>query len=237
MCKKGLLIALILLWGIFINQWVIEAEEKVDKGLCAYWSFDEGKGQIAFDKSKNANHAVIHGARWVKGKFGSALYFDGIDDYVDCGNDQSLNSPEKEITISLWFKPSITYDDAFKGELLCKNYYLYFHRGHILFSYFCGGKDFAYLRTTQNEWEEGKWYHIVAVYDYDLAEMKIYINGVLDNCGDHPRAIVGSPHKHLTIGIGDTKSYFKGTIDEVRIYNRVLSMEEIKSLYEKNKIE
>ncbi|HRR96284.1 MAG TPA: hypothetical protein P5150_06095 [Candidatus Ratteibacteria bacterium] len=56
-----------------------------EKGLVAYWSFDEGSGDIVKDNSSNGNNGKINGAKWVEGVRGYGLEFDG--DYVDCGKD------------------------------------------------------------------------------------------------------------------------------------------------------
>jgi len=47
-----------------------------------HMKFGEGKGNIAYDSSPHGNHGTIHGASWVRGHTGSALSFDGVDDYV-----------------------------------------------------------------------------------------------------------------------------------------------------------
>ena len=58
---------------------------RVIDGLVGAWHFDEGQGNIAHDSSGNNNHGTIYGAKWVDGKFGKALEFDGVDDYVEIG--------------------------------------------------------------------------------------------------------------------------------------------------------
>ena len=66
--------------------------------------FDEGSGTIAKDESGYGNDGIIHGATWTTGISGKALSFDGIDDYIDCGNDASLDIAD-EITIEAWMYP------------------------------------------------------------------------------------------------------------------------------------
>jgi hypothetical protein len=51
-------------------------------GPVAHWDMDEGEGTRAFDSSGNNNHGTISGATWTQGKYGSALSFDGADDYA-----------------------------------------------------------------------------------------------------------------------------------------------------------
>jgi hypothetical protein len=71
--------------------------------LRGYWQFDDGTGNTASDSSGYNNHGTIINATWTTGKFGDALNFDGIDDYVDCGNDTSFDIT-LENTVSAWIK-------------------------------------------------------------------------------------------------------------------------------------
>ena len=87
-----------------------------DTGLVSYWQFHESSsgsadGQTTYDEISNSNDGTIHGATWTTGKYGAALEFDGVDDYVDCGNDDSLDITDT-ITIEAWVKdPPLTLDD------------------------------------------------------------------------------------------------------------------------------
>ncbi|MDI6891330.1 MAG: hypothetical protein QMC83_10420, partial [Thermodesulfovibrionales bacterium] len=75
------------------------------RGLVGYWSFDEGAGQYAYDGSGNANNGTLtNGPKWTTGKSGGALSFDGIDDYVDCGNKPSLDFSTNDFTVEVWAK-------------------------------------------------------------------------------------------------------------------------------------
>ncbi|MFQ6062808.1 MAG: hypothetical protein ACE5J9_06490, partial [Methanosarcinales archaeon] len=64
---------------------ILVTAQTSDNGLVAEWAFDEGKGNIVKDTSGNGNDGTIHGATWVDGKFGKALQFDGVNDYVLLG--------------------------------------------------------------------------------------------------------------------------------------------------------
>ena len=225
---------LVLLIGTFITLKAVGIAEEIEKGLYGYWSFDEGKGEITLDKSENANHGIVHGAKWVKGKSGYALEFDGVDDYVDCGKNTAIKG--KELTISLWIK-FLSEPSKVNAHIVCRNYYLGFwgkRENPVHFSFYVGGKDFAGMMAGKEyRFVKGKWYHIAATYDYDIAEMRIYVNGECIATHDEARLIVaGNPNKPLRIGTGDGGAHFKGIVDEVRIYNRALSADEIKSLYE-----
>jgi hypothetical protein len=71
----------------------------------AYWSFNEGQGTTVNDSAGN-NNGTILGAEWTSGKFNSALSFDGVDDYVEVGDDPSLRFMQSSsFTISFWVMP------------------------------------------------------------------------------------------------------------------------------------
>jgi len=74
-----------------------------DTALVAYWSFDEGSGGVAHDNSGNGNDGTIYGAAWTSGVSGSALSFDGRNDYVMIPSSASLDI-RGSITLEAWVK-------------------------------------------------------------------------------------------------------------------------------------
>jgi len=77
----------------------------LDVGLVGYWSFDEGEGEIAHDKSGNGNDGTIHEANWAIGAKGNALSFDGVNDFVQVANPNSLNFGSTiDFTMMAWIK-------------------------------------------------------------------------------------------------------------------------------------
>jgi len=83
----------------------------------ASWNFDEGQGTAAGD-SAGENHGTIHGAEWTDGKFGKALSFDGVDDYVEVADDPSLRFMQSSsFTISCWVMPAAEGEG---GQILSK---------------------------------------------------------------------------------------------------------------------
>ena len=89
-------------------------EESTDKTSVGWWSFDEGKGEIANDKSPNKNKGTINGAGWTAGRVGSGLKFDGINNYVEVSNHPGLQSPEA-ITIEAWIYPTAPHQQGYGG--------------------------------------------------------------------------------------------------------------------------
>jgi|GEM_PF-2512163 len=81
---------------------------------------NENDGNTVYDSSGYGNNGTIHGATWTTGKFGSALSFDGENDYVDCGNDSSLDITDA-ITIEAWVYDPPPEKSESKGQVEISN--------------------------------------------------------------------------------------------------------------------
>ncbi|MDO9464530.1 MAG: LamG domain-containing protein [bacterium] len=214
---------------------VFAADVESETGLVAYWKFDEGSGARLADSSGNFNRGTSLGASWVDGKFGKALHFNGKDDYVDCRNTASF-APESNITVSLWGKRDsrISWADAFITKA---------HGGWTA-SYAIRESRFIINFVTQGEKTVyfgdqpfGVWTHYA--FTYDGSKMRGYINGV--EVAKSPVSVTDTikySSAPLIIGAhGSTGAgSLNGAIDEVRIYNKALSAEQIKELYQKSDI-
>ncbi|MHC4457061.1 MAG: LamG-like jellyroll fold domain-containing protein [Planctomycetota bacterium] len=201
----------------------------LEDGLVSHWTFDEGEGSTAYDSAGDNNGTLIGDANWTSGKIGGAIILDGNGDYVDCGNDSSLNV--EDITISAWINPdtipSLATGIVFKVNSYQTNLFGGRLKWGIWSDYLFSNYDFT---THTNEW-----HHTVITFEKtgtNQGEAKIYIDGVLDNSGSLSQDIdpTGS---NLYIGYKSDLSgaYFDGLIDDVRIYERALSDEEVWQLY------
>ena len=216
-------------------------EDTMTRGLVGYWSFDEGSGSTAYDASGNGNDGtLIHDPKWTQGKSGSALQFDGVDDYVDCGNDESLNITDA-ITVEAWVKWSAGVNKAIMDKR--DEHYANGGKGWMLRGD-SNGIDFAFGNGSDNYWRNNigtisinEFYHIaVTLYiSGTIGTTKIYINGKeVDSCNHTIVADLDISNNHsLIIGSywNTNQSIFNGSIDEVRIYNRALSAEEVRYHY------
>jgi hypothetical protein len=206
---------------------------KPDSTCVGKWTFNEGSGGNASDMTGNGNTGVlINGTNWVNGRNGKALNFDGTDDWVDCGNDNSLTVGDGDFTVSAW----INFPGAMAGlgDLVGKR-----DKGtsvgwvwHVtptvtrLWTSSYGGVDYFY------NFEYNKWYHLVMVRDKSRALVHYYINGEKKISVTGTSADVSNSGK-LAIGrlSEEDTQYFKGKIDELSIYERIKSSEEILSDY------
>ena len=214
-------------------------EEAPKRGeLLLHLPFDEGYGSTVKDASGNGNHGVIHGATWVEGKLNGALAFDGQDDYVEIPYNKSLNIAYG-FTVSAWVK-----GDTFLDQRTIINGSETRNGPYLLQTLNDGIAEMALdlslgwiviqsaIRLT-----EGQFRHIAATYEYgwDGGSMKMYINGQLQDTSPlngTPQGIVFSlPEEKLIIGQRQGSCFFDGVIDELLIYRRALSAEEIQQLY------
>jgi hypothetical protein len=207
-------------------------------GPVSYWKFDEGGGMTAYD-SAGDNHGTVCGdADWTAGKIGGALSFDGWDDFVRVEHDDSLNITG-DITISAW---------------------VYFARGgrYQAMVTKCRGSgrqnnpfdfrtstsaepDLAFVRADANGHERvystenmslGEWHHVLVRVENNVPDF--YVDGVITRkYADtvFTRTPTGNTEP-LLIGCRSDGLDFKGLIDEVMIFDRALSAEEIGVLYE-----
>ena len=189
----------------------------------AVWNFDEGEGSTAHDGSGNANHGAVHGATWTAdGKIGGALHFDGNDDCVAVPDSDSLDI-EGEITLSAWVRPErigggpyyLTKEGCW-GMWLSKSQLFY------------GMGNPSIWKGVSSEVvpEVNTWCHVTAVWDKDGVS-RIYLDGIEEgrrDIGTLPRKRTG-----VTIGTGYGLP-FQGTIDEVSVYDRALSPDQVRLL-------
>lgn len=227
----GVLIAIGVLAGIPAG---VQAQS--DEGLVAEWHFDEGDGGVVKDSSGNRNDGTIYEASWTEGKYGSALSFDGVNDQVHISSSSSLK-PSNAFTLEAWIKLNTftsTWQTVFAKEY---QWLVSIHpNGQVGYWNGNGAKWVPKLLTPVGIIKTGNWHHIVSVYDG--ANKYIYVDGILFagpqtqgyGVNDNPLQLFGRSVPVVT------NQWANGIIDEVRIYNRALSAEEIKAHYEQNPI-
>jgi hypothetical protein len=210
--------------------------------LSGYWPFDSPdiSGTTAFDRSGNARNGTISGATTSDGKINGALSFNGTIDYINLGSVAAFNS--SAISVSTWIKADdVTNFSTVFGIKNSANTvwrdYIDIRNGKIEVQWGVDAANYRIYSSTNAVLTTGAWYHVVATIAGN-AGPRIYVNGNLV-----PSAIskaAGLPYLATTqvASIGRSGAYngqyFKGIIDEVRIYGRVLSAAEVLSLYQEN---
>ena len=212
-----------------INVWAINN----DKALMLYLPFDEGSGDKVIDASGNDLEAVFHGATWSKdGKIGSCIHLPDTQKYVEIASVPELDITDA-ITIQTWFLPEQDQGDSnLMGRRTSANIGGYCLQWSSSFTgspqietwmyvgNFQGSRNKQTIKPELNEW-----HHVASTYDGDTVRQ--YIDGKLD-------AEYAAPGKlnsvDIVFRIGKSQTGLAGTVgyvDEVAIYNRALSEEEI----------
>ncbi|MHC4505003.1 MAG: LamG domain-containing protein, partial [Planctomycetota bacterium] len=199
------------------------------KGLIGHWKFDDGGGTVARDSSGKDNHGAVHGgAKWTQGKRGGALEFDGTDDYVAIANEANFDITGN-ITVAAWIKvASFTK----KWQVIITKggrcWRLQRDGGRRNLEWACTGLSHngpgnVHGRVAVND---GRWHHVAGVYDG--TETYLYVDGKVDASARTSGSILTNDYK---VYIGDDAQgggrYFHGLIDDVRVYDRALSSDEI----------
>lgn len=208
------------------------APNSLFEGLVAYWSFGEGEGHIVFDKTANHNEGVSANPTWLEGKQGFALRFDGVNDSVTIRHSESL-MPTDAITLSACIS-ILGSAQAYHG-IIGKNgyisgYRLLVHGTNMKVLFQLAGEE-GYNLWSSIPVADDRWHFIAATYDG--SKMRLYIDGTKDpNEADRAGPIDANTSPVM---IGKPQYAFNGLIDEVRIYNRALSEEEIYELMAESK--
>lgn len=207
-------------------------ETAVKDSLVFYLPFDEGKDDTAEDKSGNGNNGAIKGgAKWVDGKSGKALEFNGADSFVEVQHSDSLNLTA-ELTVAGWLNvhEKVQYGGIIdKWEQAANSF-----KGYLLQSstgYAAGmlvGSGGAYVAVRLEDAPLEEWIHIAMTWDGKT--MTAYLNGKEYGAED----VVMQPAVAGPMFIGKrahgANAFFKGVIDELAIFNKALSPDEIQSV-------
>jgi hypothetical protein len=216
----------------------------VEPNLVSWWRFDEDTGTIAYDSAGDNDGQLIGGPVWTTGHIEGGLSFDGVNDYVDVQDDPSLRfSQYSSFTFALWVNPmSYSYNVIFckmrtGGQHNIFGYYMRQNGDTNAFDFVTerSGHSYVLISTPNNSITSGNWYHVVCVYDN--TNMKIYLNGQLKDTYTFTGGTgTSTPDKNMAIGARSFDStidgFFTGTLDDIRVYNRALTDEEILQLYQ-----
>jgi len=206
----------------------------VGADLGGYWKFDEDSGVVVSDSSGNGHTGVIYngGSLSSTGKSGHALSTDGLDDYVDTGTYFPMLG--SQFSVSLWVNPGITQADnadvfgnqgEYAGMALRQN-------GGAVNSFgFIYGNGTALVGSSPVQLNASKWQHVSIVKDENYC--LVYVNGAHAANSSCATSMVPNPGLNFLIarGVSSAGSAFKGSIDDVRVYSRAITPDEVKLIY------
>ena len=192
-------------------------------------------GDHLHDFSPYGNHGTINGAVWKDGRYGWALDFDGVDDYVGIPDDASLGIETG--SWGFWVNADSWQHDTGRAYWLDgrdHNYWIISNDATDLETAIGIGGTWYYVENVDAP-ATGEWHHIMATYDG--SNLRLYIDG--REVPESPTAVsrtidVSSGPARIGDYIGGGYNA-DGTIDEVRIYDRALSTSEIQAIYNRTK--
>ena len=218
----------------------IDWSNPLNDGLVLDLLFNEGHGNIVYDLSGYGNHGTLNGfdfpptqaSGWNPGLDGVALSFNGTDDYVDCGNDASLYSAN--LSIEAWiYRNASNVRDAiiYKTSAGAGIHFGITGDTNVLQLNLIESATNHIVTSTPSTVPSGKWVHVAV--SCDGSNVRFYISGVMVAEVAQPIPVPDYSAGDLLIGyVGPSNSWnLNGTIDEVRIYNRALSADEIMQRY------
>ena len=233
--------------SIFVNVTANDSTSNIstfidfDNSLVSWWRMDDvnASGDPTDYTGKNNGSKQGNASQTTAGKLGKGFSFDGNGDYVDL-TDVDVNN---YLTISCWFKPMKTGIAQYivaKSDTTEENYsYGLYQSSDNKFGVFVsqdgGTTNMAYVLTDTAYSTTNTWYNVVGVFNG--SNVFVYVNGVLNSGAQTGSAnIVYNNHIDTLIGAIRTSattadSFVNGTIDDVMIFNRSLSADEIKGLY------
>lgn len=207
----------------------------IEDGLALFLPFNGN----ANDLSGSNNNGTVSGAALTQDRFGvdgQAYSFNGNGDYISIADNPNLFSDE--LTISWWYKMT----EILGGERVVigwvdggHRYQQFFNGGQL--SYLNGynvGQPGIYFNPIYGLNELNIWKHVVVTYKKlgtSTSTTSIYVDGELKQTDNHSLAMDYAPGPDFFIGKNHNGNFFKGSLDDFRIYNRVLNNNEILALY------
>jgi len=204
--------------------------------LVGEWTFNESTGNTALDSADGRNNGTLTGYTrplLSSGKFGNAYTFDGVDDYVVVPHTSSQNT-SSAVTYNVWIKPSSVSSNV--GHFITKSANIYFRTDLTELELGLNFGPNNFTKSSGANLQVGNWYMATFTYDKDAGDdvAHLYLNGVETAYTTQHNTngeFIEVGVIDISIGRRSDAGYFNGTIDEVAIWNRSLSADEIKQLY------
>jgi len=223
---------------------VLSMAGNTSANLVAHWNFDDGTGSTAQDSSGNGNHGTLFGnPQWITGHLGGALDFDGTGDYVDLPISSLLSSLTNS-TFATW----VDFSNAGGGWQRIFDFGI-----DTTFNMFltprtdtAGAMRFAITITSYNDEDQTNaprtlpsgWHHVAVTLDADKNIHSLYLDGELiaENTSARytPSSLGETTQNWLGRSQYSADGYFDGSLDDFRIYDRVLTAGQVRDLYNDN---
>jgi len=211
-------------------------------GLMGRYTLDEGSGQTAFDASGIAPDAVLQndllGAGWSAGRINGAFTFDGSDDYFETATSGTDLQITGDYSLSVWIYAEAT--QVTWAGIICRCtsngsdnlWTLQWDNSSgsstRMTLYHPSGANWRSTYTLADAADA--WHHIVVTYRSSPARVRLYVDGALHSESTSLTTGPGSGLGKLRIGCDRTNYTWRGLIDDVRIYDRDLTADQVQAL-------
>jgi hypothetical protein len=205
-------------------------------GLSAGWNFNEASGTSAADMSGNNNSAtLVNGVGRTTGVYGGGLTFDGVNDYLTVPNSTSLNISGTGLTLTMWINPQALAggDSVVLGKFwttaMTSPYYQYGLElsGGTVPNFFIGTTGGPLTASMGSALPLNQWTYLAVAFNG--TQVSYYVNGAVVSTVPLSATITPTTNP-FRIGADITaQQFFKGSLDEVRLYNRALTAQEVQT--------
>ncbi|NBT41841.1 MAG: hypothetical protein EBT20_15470, partial [Alphaproteobacteria bacterium] len=217
-------------------------------GLVGLWHLNSN----TWSDSSGLNYAGTSGGNVSISSFGllsNAAEFDGDKDYIELPASSTILSGDTSLTLSAWFKTSLTYDTTGKGVNYGARLFSIYktdapagYSSKIGLGFYGDNTDtlFIYhtpansaLTYTNSGFNDGKWHHLLCTYNATNDELKLYYDGVeVASANSITLSDAGTNLMHIgDFDPADTEGSFNGLIDEAAVWNRALDADEVLEFY------
>jgi len=228
--KRSLFRIALSLATLLSFSFVSAALADVGGNVVLWLQFDEDGGNVAADSSRYGSDGEIVGPEWVEGKYGSALSFDGSNDYVKVDSTDELQLSEEGLTIAVWFKTEekagqdlmFVEKGAWDGGEYALSYpgYANFKVRFQLFQ--IPGQETAQIDGVSgvDELSDNEWHYTAGVYDAINNVFRVYVDGELEEeQGANPRVFTPDDQPVYVGTRNLAGNWYRGAIDELLIAN------------------
>lgn len=228
--------------------WTFRTTINLQNQLVGWWAMESLSR--AADSSFFNNHGQFTGyfaySKTVTGAIGKAVQFNGVNQYAKVPYNNIFDFNTNSFSITFWLRQDAStingpkdFSYVAKGSHIAnlslartgKHYEVYFDGGtsRVRFEIDDNVKT-SYAMSDGLQFLTGRWVHVTAIRDSANKELRLYLNGVLQNATSDITGDISSP-EDLFFGTGaDNPSFLPGELDDIRMYNYIISEEEINAL-------
>ena len=224
---KSVRVTLASFMAVFLLIALPSLAEIDPKSITGMWLFDEGKGGVATDSSEHGNDGEIHGAKWVDGKFGKALEFDGASNWVEVPHSNTVGF---KAGVSRSQSPAISKAPKSPARLLakttrihhkCSPWYLLWNGGgdNKVTLYLRDGASTSFRADGTTEIGDDKWHFVVGRADASTGKASLWIDGKMEGETDFNEKDGYGTGEGVFHIARHYDRYTAGIIDDVALFN------------------